>query len=138
MTAIDQRPARIAPGTAPAFSMTDPDRARRMVETLSRFAVEITRAQRPVSTLSQLVTPEILAMLQRRADLTRRLRGIAVSPPAEHERRTAVRGVRVCMVSDEVVEASAVICERDRARFIAMRWELRPRTGWKVTVLELG
>jgi hypothetical protein len=30
-----------------------------------------------------------------------------------------------------------VLREPDRARFLAMRWELR-HTGWRVTVLEIG
>lgn len=113
-----------------------PATAVRMTETVARFAVEIVRDMRPAATLSRLVVPEISVMLERRAQLTRRLRG-AVGPDRSAASRIVVRGVRTCIVSDTVVEASAVVHERDRARFLALRWELRPR-GWRVTVLELG
>lgn len=113
-----------------------PATAVRMTETVARFAVEIVRDMRPCATLSRLVTPEIAVMLERRAQLTRRLRG-ATGPDRSGASRIVVRGVRTCIVSDTVVEASAVVHERGRARFLALRWELRPR-GWRVTVLELG
>ena len=45
--------------------------------------------------------------------------------------------MRTCVVNERTVEASCVLREPDRARFLAMRWELR-HSGWRVTVLEIG
>lgn len=135
MSITDQRTV-VPEAVGLTVPLHDPRTAVRMTESVARFAVEIIRGIRPATTLSRLVTPEIAVMLERRASLTRRLRGTTPVPRALAA-RVVLRGVRTCIVSDTVVEASAVICERDRARFIAMRWELRPR-GWRVTVLEIG
>jgi hypothetical protein len=112
----------------------DPEEGVRLVEDVARCAVEIVRDSRPVSTLSRLVTPEVSAYLARRASLTRRIRGLTGRSARV---RLAISGVRTCVVTPQVVEASAVVRETDRARFLAMRWELR-HTGWRVTVLEVG
>lgn len=136
MTVTDQRPALSSRLGAP-LPMEDPRTATRLVETVARFAVEIIRDVRPATTLSRLVTPEITTMLERRASLTRRLRGVTVPPSSTLPQRVVLRGVRTCIVNEQTVEASAVLCEPDRARFLAMRWELRAR-GWKVTVLDIG
>lgn len=135
MTITDQRPLPLDPAGSPVAPQ-DPRTAVRMTESVARYAVEIIRDVRPASTLSRLVTPEIASMLERRASLTRRLRGTSASARTPGS-RVILRGVRTCIVSETVVEASAVLLERDRARFIALRWELRHR-GWKVTVLEIG
>lgn len=137
MTVTDQQVRTGAPGGV-QVPIHDPRTAERMVATVARFAVEIVRAQRPSTTLARIVTPEILEMLERRAALTRRLHGL---PPGATRREVSAQavlsGVRTCVVNDRVVEASVVVREPGRARFLAMRWELR-HTGWKVTVLELG
>jgi hypothetical protein len=112
----------------------DPDDGLRLVESVARCAVEIVRDTRPVSTLSRLVTPEVSAYLARRASLTRRIRGLTGRAPRV---RLAISGTRTCVVTPGVVEASTVVRDTDRARFLAMRWELR-HTGWRVTVLEVG
>lgn len=106
----------------------------RLVETVARRSVEIVRDMRPVTDLRRVVTPEISAMLERRASLTRRLRGVTGQAPDQH---IAVSGVHTCVVNPHTVEASAVLREPGRARFLAMRWELR-HSGWRVTVLEIG
>lgn len=136
MTATDQHPVAAETSGVP-IPLEDPRTAERMVESVARFAVEIIRDQRPATTLSRLVTPEITTMLERRAHLTRRLRSTSASAVRALPSRVVLRGVRTCVVNEATVEASAVLLETDRARFIAMRWELRPR-GWKVTVLEIG
>lgn len=136
MIATDQHP--IAAGTTGVpIPLSDPRTAERMVESVARFSVEIIRDLRPVTTLSRLVTPEIATMLERRAHLTRRLRSTRAAQVRALPSRVVLRGVRTCVVNETTVEASVVLHENDRARFIAMRWELRAR-GWKVTVLEIG
>ncbi|MCL6423936.1 Rv3235 family protein [Brachybacterium sp. JHP9] len=132
MTATDHR-VPTQPQSA-GGDPTDPLVAARLVESVARYAVEIVRDARPVTALSRLAIPEVTASLARRANLTRRIRGISGRPPRV---RLAITGVRTCVVNPKVVEASAVVREPDRARFIAMRWELR-HTGWRITVLEIG
>lgn len=131
MTTTDQRP--VHPGTT-SISADDPRSVEQLVAPVARRAVEIIRDMRPENSLSRLVTPEVAHHLARRAALTRRLRATTdYAPP----RQLVVSGVRTCVVNEHTVEASCVLREPDRARFLAMRWELR-HTGWRVTVLEIG
>lgn len=130
MTTTDQRPADSATRVAPE----DPRSIEPLVAPVARRAVEIVRDMRPENSLARLVTPEVGLHLARRAALTRRLRATTgYAPP----RQLMVTGVRMCVVNEHTVEASCVLREPDRARFLAMRWELR-HTGWRVTVLEIG
>ena len=112
----------------------DPRSVESAVPSIARFALEVIRDRRPVTTLARFVTPEISTQLGRRAALTRRLRGASAAP---RRVRVAVTGVRTCVIDERTVEASAVLRETTRARFVAMRWELR-HTGWRITVLEIG
>ncbi|MCS6711005.1 hypothetical protein JSY14_02860 [Brachybacterium sp. EF45031] len=133
MTVTDQRPLTTSPQPR-ALAPHDPQVAVRMTASVARSAVEISRDLRPPTSLARLVVPEVMTMLTRRASLSRRLRGEVGRAP---EQRIAVTGVRTCIVNEQTVEASAVVREPGRARFLALRWELR-HTGWRVTVLELG
>jgi hypothetical protein len=137
MTTTDQRPAHAAARSgagAAGFAPEDPRTVEPLVAPVARRAVEIVRDMRPENSLARLVTPEVGHHLARRAALTRRLRSTTgYAPP----RQLVVTGVRVCVVNEHTVEASCVLREPDRARFLAMRWELR-HTGWRVTVLEIG
>ncbi|ASK64911.1 hypothetical protein CFK39_02645 [Brachybacterium avium] len=133
MTTTDQRPAHLGPRSV-AVTPDDPRTVEPLVAPVARRAVEIIRDMRPENSLARLVTPEVGQHLARRAALTRRLRATTgYAPP----RQLSVTGVRLCVVNDHTVEASCVLREPDRARFLAMRWELR-HTGWRVTVLEIG
>lgn len=133
MTTTGQRPAPTsdAPESLPQH---DPRVVERMVAPVARRAVEIVRDMRPENALSRIVTPEVATLLSRRAALTRRLRATTGYAPPQ---RLLVSGVRTCVVNEHTVEASCVLREPDRARFLAMRWELR-HSGWRVTVLEIG
>ena len=132
MTTTDQRPA--SSSSSQRLPLDDPSAAQRVIERVARYAVEIVRDLRPENALSRLVSPEVEATLSRRAGLTRRLRSTTGYVP---DRRIRITGVRTCVVNEKTVEASCVVREPDRARFLAMRWELR-HSGWRVTVLELG
>lgn len=132
MTTTDQRPATVA--AEQQIPLSDPRTAERMVAAVARCAVEIIRDMRPENALARIVTPEVATMLSRRAALTRRLRATTGYVPAQ---RVAVSGVRTCVVNERTVEASCVLRDPDRSRFLAMRWELR-HSGWRVTVLEVG
>ncbi|HJB09864.1 MAG TPA: hypothetical protein H9786_04935 [Candidatus Brachybacterium merdavium] len=133
MTTTDQRPAARRP-QASGLLVHDASTIERMVEQVARYAVEIVRDIRPENALSRLITPEVEEVLSRRAALTRRLRATAGHRP---NRRILITGVRTCVVNEKAIEASCVVREPDRARFLAMRWELR-HSGWRVTVLEMG
>src|SRR5699024_3678278 len=133
MTTTDQRPAHPDTRTA-APAPDDPRAVRPLIRPVGRRAAAFLRALRPAAPLSRVITPEVAQQLARRAALTRRLRATTgYAPP----RQLMVPGVRQCVVNDHTVEASCVLREPDRARFLAMRWELR-HTGWRVTVLEIG
>lgn len=132
MTTTDQRPATVA--SDQQIPLTDPRTAERMVAPVARCAVEIIRDMRPENALARIITPDVATMLSRRAALTRRLRDTTGYTP---EQRIMVSGVRTCVVNERTVEASCVLRETDRSRFLAMRWELR-HSGWRVTVLEVG
>ena len=131
MTTTDQH--RVRSG-AEKLEWDDPRLVEQMTETVARCAVDVVRARRPVHAISRFVTPDVSAMLARRAELTVRLRALSGKVPPQH---AVVTGVRICQVNEKVVETSCVLREPDRARFLAMRWELR-RRGWRVTVLEMG
>lgn len=132
MTSTDQR--TIASGARAAATSDDPRSLEQLIAPVARCAVEIVRDMRPENSLARLVTPEVGQQLARRAALTRRLRAsTGYAPP----RQLLVTGVRLCVVNEHTVEASCVLREPDRARFLAMRWEHR-HTGWRITVLEIG
>ncbi|MDN5686682.1 MAG: Rv3235 family protein [Brachybacterium sp.] len=133
MTTTGQRPAPTSDAPE-SLSLHDPRVVERMVAPVARRAVEIVRDMRPENALSRIVTPEVATLLSRRAALTRRLRASTGYAPPQ---RLLVSGVRTCIVNEHTVEASCVLREPDRARFLAMRWELR-HSGWRVTVLEIG
>ena len=123
-------------GTRPLEQRSPGDVSEGLVETIARFAVEIVRGTRASATLSRFVNMDVLAGLERRADLTRRLRGRAVAG-ASTPPRVVLRGTRLCRIDASTVEASTVLHEPHRARFVAMRLERRG-DRWKVTVLEIG
>ena len=133
MTTTDQRPVPSGTSTS-SLAPQDPRSVEQLVAPVARRAVEIVRDMRPETSLSRLVTPEVGQHLARRAALTRRLRASTGYAPT---RQLEVTGVRICVVNARTVEASCVLREPDRARFLAMRWELR-HSGWRVTVLEIG
>ncbi|MGO1285819.1 hypothetical protein H3H54_10650 [Brachybacterium sp. Z12] len=133
MSTTDQRPATLS-RHAESWAPDDPRAVEQLIAPVARRAVEIVRDMRPENSLSRWVTPEVAQQLARRASLTRRLRAATgYAPP----RQLMVTGVRCCVVNEHTVEASCVLREPDRVRFLAMRWELR-HTGWRVTVLEIG
>ena len=85
---------------------------------------------RPAPQLLRWTTPEVYAVVARRAAVSAR-RGM---PPA---RRTVVRSLRICEPADGVAEASAVVVDGGRVRALAMR--LVGLDGrWRVEALQVG
>lgn len=105
---------------------------------IARAVAEVGSGERPPGQLTRWVERRQLAMLA--------ARGAAVqqhpSTRAQQHRRAVrgaskVRSIRVCPVADGVVETSAVLIGGQRARAIALRFELLEES-WIVTAASLG
>jgi hypothetical protein len=97
---------------------------------LAQGLVEVMAGSRPASQLLRWTTPEVYAVVARRASVSGR-RG----RPAT--RRATVRSVRVCEPADGVAEACAVVVDGSRVRALAMR--LVGLDGrWVVEALQVG
>ncbi|MCT1866733.1 Rv3235 family protein [Dermabacter sp. p3-SID358] len=125
--------AHPSPARPSTFFDSD-EKARRIVEAVSRQALEILNGFRPPTSLSKVLVPQEQESFAKRVSCVnayRRNAGIKVAP------RVSVGGVHICRVNDEVIEANSVVRDSLRARFVCMRWE-KKRSGWKITALELG
>lgn len=97
---------------------------------LAQALVEVMGGVRPAPQVLRWTTPEVYAVVARRAAVSAR-RGL---PPA---RRTVVRSLRVCEPADGVAEASAVVVDGGRVRALALR--LVGLDGrWRVEALQVG
>lgn len=97
---------------------------------IAQALVEVMAGARPAPQLLRWTTPEVYAVVARRASVSAR-RGM---PPT---RRTVVRSLRVCEPADGVAEASAVVVDGGRVRALAMR--LVGLDGrWRVEALQVG
>ncbi|WP_406831777.1 Rv3235 family protein [Pedococcus sp. KACC 23699] len=97
---------------------------------IAQALVEVMAGVRPAPQLLRWTTPEVYAVVARRAAVSAR-RGM---PPA---RRTVVRSLRICEPADGVAEASAVVVDGGRVRALAMR--LVGLDGrWRVEALQVG
>jgi hypothetical protein len=96
-------------------------------------ALEAAAGRRPVSQLVRWTSEEVFALLTRRASLAARLDRAGATVTCT----CSVRSVRLCRLTAEVVEASAVVVDRGRFRAVALR--LEDSDGrWRVTALEIG
>lgn len=92
--------------------------------------VEVMAGARPAPQLLRWTTPEVYAVVARRASVSTR-RGLPAT------RRATVRSVRVCEPADGVAEACAVVVDGPRIRALAMR--LVGLDGrWRVEALQVG
>lgn len=92
--------------------------------------VEVMAGARPAPQLLRWTTPEVYAVVARRAAVSTR-RGLPAT------RRATVRSVRVCEPADGVAEACAVVVDGPRIRALAMR--LVGLDGrWRVEALQVG
>jgi hypothetical protein len=97
---------------------------------IAQGLVEVMAGARPAPQVLRWTTPEVYAVVARRAAVSAR-RG------AGSTRRTVVRGVRVCEPADGVAEASAVVVDGGRVRALAFR--LVGLDGrWRVEALQVG
>ncbi|MGO4343438.1 Rv3235 family protein [Pedococcus sp. 2YAF34] len=97
---------------------------------LAQALVEVMGGVRPAPQVLRWTTPEVYAVVARRAAVSAR-RGM---PPT---RRTVVRSLRVCEPADGVAEVSAVVVDGGRVRALALR--LVGLDGrWRVEALQVG
>lgn len=131
-------PGGVAPASQPPAPSLDeilgmPD-AGRWVARLARAVSEVATGLRPPGQLTRYVARDELARI------TARGQAVARHPSSRSRagvaRITAVRSVRLCPVSDSVVETSAVLLGGERAQAIGMRLE-RVGTTWQVTDIAL-
>lgn len=102
---------------------------------LARAIAEVAYGERPPGQLTPHVARDQLLRLSRRGQ------AVARHPSGRAQRGAAqmrtVRGVRVCRVAPDVVEASAVLIGGQRAQAIALRLEA-VGSQWIATAVELG
>lgn len=113
-----------------ATSTADLPESRAWVTSMSQAIIEAMAGTRSTAQLVRWMTPEVYAMVVRRAAVATR-RGIRPG------RRAMVRSVHLCEPADGVLEACAVIVDRGRVRAMALRLTGVDRR-WLVTALQLG
>jgi hypothetical protein len=101
-------------------------------------AVEVSGGYRPAGQLIRWTSEDVYATVARRGRLAARSGARAVSQGGRvPSARARVHSVRICSPRDGVVEACAVVRDRERTRAVALRMEgLDGR--WRVTALEIG
>lgn len=132
-------PADPAPQATPE-EVAAAAQVQRIVRSVVQAALEVLGGSRPLQQLADWLDPPSYERLQLRANLVRSLNraaGANSRPDQLLHRNVSVRTVRICRISVNVYEASAVTCENHRARAVALRLERR-RGHWKVTALEIG
>jgi hypothetical protein len=107
--------------------LPDPDR---FVPQLAQALVEVMVGSRPSPQVIRWTSPEVYAVLARRALVAAR-RGL------QHGRRPVVRRVRVHDIADGVLEVAVVVVHTDRVRAMAMRL-VGVDHRWVVTELVIG
>ena len=97
---------------------------------LAQAVVEVMSGARQAPQILRWTTPEVYAVVARRAAVSAR----RTNGPA---RRAVVRSVRVCEPADGVAEACAVVLDGPRVRALAMR--LVGLDGrWRIEALQVG
>jgi hypothetical protein len=97
---------------------------------IAQAIVEVMAGARPATQLLRWTTPEVYAVVARRASVSLR-RGLPRTG------RATVRRIRVCEPADGVAEACAVVVDGTRVRALAMR--LVGLDGrWRVEALQIG
>ncbi|GAA1129607.1 Rv3235 family protein [Arthrobacter flavus] len=111
----------------------------RITRSVVQASLEVLGGSRPLQQLADWLDPPSYERLQLRTNLVRSLN--RATPKGGHDqllhRNISVRSVRICRISENVYEASAVVVEHRRVRAVALRLERR-RGQWKVTALEIG
>lgn len=110
----------------------DAPEVTKVAPTLALHSLDILLGHRPVSGLRPWLTPDVFAVLARRASLALRVKGRA--PAAQRPR---IHKVCFYPVRERAVEVAVVAHDGKRGRAIAMRLEYL-REKWRVVALEIG
>ncbi len=103
---------------------------RLVARRLATACVEVVLGVRPAAQLARWLTPGVLDALRSRSGFGR---GTVPGP----RRAPACRGLRVCLVGEHAVEATAVVDDGRRVRAVAVRLETH-RGAWRATAVEVG
>lgn len=136
------RPTKTVPAhgrNAPQLrAVDDPSVVRAIVHSTVQAAIEVLAGTRPLQQLARRLDHKCLTALQHRVALIRREAARTNSPAITRlHRNSAVRSIRICHVSDDIYEGSAVVVDELRVRAVAVRLE-RSRQVWRVTELVIG
>lgn len=112
------------PEDAPAVST--------LAQALALHSLDILLGHRPVSAVRPWLTPDVFAVLSRRASLAMRVKG-----RAPHNQRPKIKNIFFYPVRKRAVEVAVVAHDGLRGRAIAMRLEYL-REKWRVVALEIG
>lgn len=104
---------------------------------LAQALVEVMAGSRPAPQVLRWTTPQVYAVVARRAVLSARRAAGAAPAGQRPTRRTVVRSVRVCEPSDGVAEAAAVVVDGARVRAVAFRM-VGLDGRWRVEALQVG
>ncbi len=96
-------------------------------------AVEVLAGLRPVAQLARWVSPQVYDQVSLRAAIQAEAGGRTEIPRG----RPATRRVRMCRISDDIVEATVVVHHMERVRAVAVRLEMR-RGRWRAEALVVG
>lgn len=124
----------VGEGEAPPAAGDRPAPTVPFVARMALACAEVGFGIRPSGQLQRWVARPQLAMLARHGECVAR-------HPSSRRRGTdrtfrMVRGIRICRVSDDAYETSAVLVGATRSRAIAMRLEWLS-AGWVVTAVQL-
>lgn len=97
---------------------------------LARACIEAILCKRDASQLARWLTPELHAVIVRRAGLHHRLKGVSAAP-------VNVVGYHSFQLPTGEYELSVTVYDGHRARAVALRLEAY-RSRWLVTALEIG
>lgn len=96
-------------------------------------AVEVLTGLRPVAQLARWVSPQVYDQVALRATIQAEGADQAPQPRG----RPTTRRVRMCRISDDIVETTVVVHHRERVRAVAVRLEMR-RGRWRAEALVVG
>lgn len=110
----------------------DAPEVSRVARALALHSLDVLLGHRPPSALRPWLTPDVFAVLARRASLALRVKG-----RAPLSQRPRIHNVCFYPVRERAVEVAVVAHDGQRGRAIAMRLEYL-RGKWRVVALEIG
>jgi hypothetical protein len=104
---------------------------------VGQAVVEVLAGTRSPVQLVRWTSPEVYAVLARRAALVQRRLAEDAHPRPASRRPAVVRRVLVCEPADGVAEATVIVVHGNRVRALAMRF-VGQDGRWRLTVARIG